>query len=294
MKDKHQQKTIIDLIARHTNADGLTVSPLPMVSFYRYTDVNKPIPSVYEPSLCIIVQGSKDVMLGKDVYGYGAMEFLVASVNLPIIGNITEASQSKPYFVLQVDIDVKQISELLSSMKKTPVTSKKTELGLFIGEVDKGLAESVVRLLQLMDTPDDIPILAESIRREVYYRMLCSEYGDAISQIALKGSPMHRISMAIKKLRQDFSRSISVDELAALSDMSVSSFHAHFKSVTNMSPLQFQKSIRLMEARNLMISNSLDAASTAYRVGYESPSQFSREYSRMFGNPPARDVEQLR
>ncbi|VUD67376.1 HTH-type transcriptional activator RhaS [Thalassocella blandensis] len=288
---KHE---LLNLVNTFTSEDGLNTSAIPALSFYRFTYTDMSMPSIYTPSLCIIVQGRKDVWLGKRVYTYGAMEFLIASVNLPIVGTVTEASVAKPYFVIQIDIDIKQLSELLLCMERPTVAKNKSEQGLFIGTVEEAMGESVVRLLKLLHKPEEIPVLADAMLREIYFRMLQSEYGDAIAQIALKGSSMQRISIAIQKLKNDFHQAISVDELADLSDMSTSSFHAHFKSVTNMSPLQFQKSIRLMEARNLMVSKDVDAATTAYRVGYESPSQFSREYARMFGNPPGRDIERLK
>lgn len=288
------EKELVGLIDNFTDHEGLNPSVIPNLSFYKMTHPNTTMPNVYEPCLCIIVQGRKDVLLGSDMYGYGAMEFLIASVNLPIIGTVTQASEQKPYFVIQIDVDIKQISELLICMERPAIANNKSECGLFIGKVDDTMGESVCRLVKLLQTPEDIPILAEHMLREIYYRMLRSDYGDAIVQTALKGSHMQRISIAIQKLRKDYSLPVTVDELAELVDMSVSSFHAHFKSVTNMSPLQFQKSIRLMEARSLMITNNVGAESTAYRVGYESPSQFSREYARMFGNPPGRDISQLR
>ncbi|MEX0739976.1 MAG: AraC family transcriptional regulator [Pseudohongiella sp.] len=285
---------LVSLANRFTDTEGANTSAIPTLSFYRITQRNTMMPAVYEPSLCIIVQGRKDVLLGKDVYRYGAMEFLIATVNLPIIGTVVEASEARPYLVVKVDIDIKQIYDLLVHMETSAVASKRSDRGLFIGKVDAAMAESVCRLVKLLDTPDDIPILAEPMLREIHYRILRSDYGSAIAQIFLKGSPMQRISVAINKLRSDYHLPVTVDELARLADMSTSSFHAHFKSVTSMSPLQFQKSIRLVEARSLMAFAHMDAASTAYRVGYESASQFSREYTRMFGNPPGRDINRLR
>lgn len=287
-------KELVSLVDQFTDAEGVNASAIPGLSFYKITNTNSTMPAVYEPSLCIIVQGRKDVLLGNNLYSYGALEFLIASVNLPIIGTVVKASKDNPYFVIQIDIDLKQISELLIRMESSSVANGKTESGLFIGKVDRAMGDSVLRLIRLLETPEDLPVLAEYRLREVHYRLLRSEYGEEITQIALKGSPMQRISMAIQKLRGDYHLPVTVNELAGLADMSTSSFHVHFKAVTSMSPLQFQKSVRLMEARNLMISKHMDAASTAYRVGYESPSQFSREYARMFGNPPGRDISQLR
>src|SRR5690606_578382 len=220
--------------------------------------------------------------------------FLVASVDLPILGTVVQASALQPYYVIQINIDVRLLSELLLQMQYLAVANRRAESGLFIGQVDQQMGDSLLRLLALLQQPDDIPVLAESLVREMHYRMLRSNFGKEIAQISLKGTPTQRISVAIQKLRRDYDQTVTIEQLAALAGMSVSSFHAHFKAVTNMSPLQFQKSVRLVEARSLMISQHMDAASTAYKVGYESPSQFSREYARMFGSPPARDIAKIR
>lgn len=291
---KALEKELLGLVEAFTDEEGLNASVIPKLSFFKTTQPNITLPLVYEPCLCIIVQGEKDVVLGRDVYRYGAMEFLVASVHLPIVGTVTRASLAKPYFVIQIDIDIKQISELLLRMERPSIINSRSECGLFIGKVDNALKESVGRLAKLLYTPEDIPMLADNMLLEVYYRLLRSDYGAAIVQSALKGSPMQRISVAIEKLRRDYCLPVAVDDLAKLTGMSVSSFHAQFKSVTNMSPLQFQKTIRLMEARQFMVANNAGAETAAYRVGYESASQFSREYARMFGCPPGRDISRLR
>jgi len=238
-----------------------------------------------------VAQGRKQVMLGREIYRYGPFEYLAVSVDLPTIGTVTEAAADRPYLCLKIDIDLKQLSELVLSTERAFSESAQ---GLFVGRLDEQTKESVLRLARLLDAPDDIPVLAPMMMREVCYRVLRSSYGNAVAQIVLKGSNLQRIASAIRRIRSDLSRPIKVKELAEIAGMSLSSFHAHFKSVTAMSPLQFQKHLRLMEARRIMLSAGADAANAAYRVGYESPSQFSREYARMFGNPPARDISLLR
>ncbi len=290
--NEQQRKELIRLVAKFSSEEELNETAIPSVCFYKFSTTNTPLPAVYNPSLCIIVQGSKDVLLGNSLYHYGPSECLIASVDLPVIGRVTEASKNKPYFVIKIDIDISQLSELLIHAEH-PAISNKAAGGLFVGNVTPLVGDAVLRLVRLLEMPEDIPVLATQILREIYYRILRSDYGDTLAQIALKGSHMQRISIAIQKLKRDFHLPTTVEELAELSRMSVSSFHAHFKSVTSMSPLQFQKSIRLVEARNLMLSNNMDAATASYRVGYESSSQFSREYSRMFGNPPGRDISLL-
>jgi len=288
------KKTLVRLVERAATEEGFNPTPIPNVSCYRISRPNTQMPAVYLPCLCVIVQGRKNVMLGKQRVSYGELEFLVASVHLPVIGIVEEATEERPYFVIQIDIDGQRISELLPLMPSSAVAHKQSENALFIGQVDRAMGDSLLRLLGLIEMPEDVPVLGESLVREMHYRMLRSEHGPRIAQISLTGTPTQRISTIIEKLRRDYHRPISVEELARLAGMSVSTFHVHFKAVTSMSPLQFQKSVRLVEARSLMLSRQLDAASTAYRVGYESPSQFSREYARMFGHPPVRDIARMR
>lgn len=288
------QQQLLQRVQQLAVHEGLNSTALPNVFCYKVSRTLVTMPSVYEPCICIILQGRKNVMLGSDVLSYGELEFLVASVDLPIIGTVIEASEQHPYYVIQINMDGRLLSELLLQMDYLSVANRKAESALFIGQVDTQMGDSLLRLLALLQVPADIPVLGQSLVREMHYRMLRSSFGKEIAQIALKGTPTQRISVSILKLRRDYAQPITIEELAAMAGMSVSSFHAHFKAVTNMSPLQFQKSVRLVEARSLMISEHLDAASTAYKVGYESPSQFSREYARMFGKPPARDIAQLK
>ena len=288
------KQQLLQLVQQVAVNEGRNSTVLPNVFCYKVCSTQVTMPAVYEPCLCIIMQGRKSVMLGSDVLSYGELEFLVASVDLPILGTVVEASEQQPYFVIQINIDTRLLSELLLQMEYLAVANRNAKSGLFIGQVGPQMGDSLLRLLTLMQVPEDIPVLGEGLIREMHYRMLRSNYGKEIAQIALNGTPTQRISVAIKKLRRDYDQAISIEALAAIAGMSVSSFHAHFKAVTNMSPLQFQKSVRLVEARSLMIAQHLDAASTAYKVGYESPSQFSREYARMFGSPPARDIATIR
>lgn len=294
MEHNRLQQRLLQLVQHAAVNEGLNSTAIPNVFCYKICSPRITMPAVYEPCLCIIVQGRKNVLLGSEMLSYGELEFLIASVDLPILGTVIEASEQQPYFVIQINIDVRLLSELLLQMEHLAVASKNAKSGLFIGQVDRQMGDSLLRLFTLLEEPDDIPVLSEALIREMHYRMLRSHYGKEIAQISLKGTPTQRISVAIQKLRRDYYQPVTIEELASLAGMSVSSFHVHFKAVTNMSPLQFQKSVRLVEARSLMISQQIDAASTAYKMGYESPSQFSREYARMFGNPPARDIAGIR
>ncbi len=291
--DNFQKKELATLIDKYSNIEGVNETIIPGVSLFRASTTDIPLPSVYNPSLCFIVQGHKQVILDKEIYHYGSSEYLIVSVELPLTGKITNASKDKPYFVVKIDIDLLQLSELLIQSGHPVRKNSTTKRGLFIGRADNAMGDCVLRLVRLLDRPEDIPVLASQTIREILYRVMRSDYGETLAQIVLKGSNMHRIASAIQEIQNHFHEKISVNYLAKIAGMSVSSFHAHFKSVTAMSPLQFQKSLRLMEARTLMTTQDIDAESTAYQVGYGSASQFSREYARMFGNPPKRDIKIL-
>lgn len=290
MMTEPQGKELISIIDRYSRKDGENETAIPGVSLFRASSTDAALPSVYSPCLCIIAQGHKQVMLDKEIYQYGPSQYLMVSVDLPLMNRIIKASKDAPYLLLKIDINLQQLSELLIHIDHQ-ARSSRTERGVFVGDVDETMGDSILRLARLLDTPDDIPVLATQTLREVFYRVLRKDGGDLMAKVALKGSHMQRIASAIQKIKSDLHSAIAIEELAALAGMSLSSFHEHFKTATAMSPLQFQKSLRLIEARSLMISRDLDAAGAAYQVGYESPSQFSREYARMFGAPPGRDIQ---
>ena len=284
---------LTQIIAKYSRSDGENETLIPGVTFFRASSVAEPLPSVYEPCLCIITQGSKEVMLNDEVYRYVPSQYLLVGVDLPILNRILHATIEEPYLLMKIAINLQQVSELIAR-SRMDFSNLKPERALFVGKLDERMADSALRLARLMDTPQDIPILAEHTLAEIFYYVLKSENGGLFAQAALNGSNTQRIARAIQKIRSEYRTTLSVDELAKTVGMSVSSFHAHFKSVTAMSPLQFQKKLRLIEARNLMASTGSDAASAAYAVGYESASQFSREYARMYGNPPGRDMTLLK
>jgi AraC-like DNA-binding protein len=250
------------------------------------------MPVVYTPSFCMLIQGEKEVALEDQSLRYGVAQYLVVSVDLPVVGRVTKATKEEPYLCFAIDLDPAQISELVIQTKRD-FTATPPSRGVFVGNVDQGLWDCVYRIGKLLDTPQDIPLLAPMTLRELYYRLVTGEFGALVSQIAIKDSSMQRVAKVIHLLKTNLSKSIRVEEMADLASMSPSSFHQHFKEVTAMSPLQYQKRLRLLEARRILLTEDSDAASASYRVGYESPSQFSREYSRMFGASPIRDIEML-
>ena len=283
------------LAARHTDGRGIGVHPtaIAQLEFIR-DDASTTVCSIYEPAIAIIVQGKKKILLGEETYHYGIAQYLVVSVELPIRGFIVEATPDKPYLGLLIKLSPLQLYDIITQVPPRTDAKESSCRGLFIRDVDLPLIDCALRLTQLLETPQDISFLAPMIIREIYYRLLTGEQGEAIRQIATSGSNMQRIANVIELIKTDFTQSLRIETLAEHANMSASSFHRHFKAVTSMSPLQYQKQLRLLEARRLMLAEDTDATHAAYEVGYESPSQFSREYSRMFGAPPIKDIERLR
>jgi AraC-like DNA-binding protein len=291
----HEHQTQLAAIVRHFAPDeGSNETAIADIRCLKFSELNAKIPEIYTPSICVIVQGSKEVLIEGEIYQYSPSEFLAVSVDLPLIGHVIQASLETPYLCLQILIDPNQMSDLLVQSGRSLMIDNTTSRGIFVGKVNDVTIDAVLRLARLLETPQDIPVLAPMFLREIHYRLLNGEYGPSIAQLAVPGSHVQKIAQVIQHIRTNITQPISIKELAALAHMSVSSLHAHFRAVTAMSPLQYQKRLRLTEARQIMLAEGADATSTAYRVGYESPSQFSREYARMFGAPPMRDIESVR
>ena len=284
------------LVTRYTDGkgNGAHQTAISQLELMRADAAPTPMCGVYEPSLGIVVQGKKEALLSEEIYRYGAAQCLVVSVDLPLGGFVVEATPDKPYLGFKLNLDPAQLCDIIAQTRPGIGKKENSVRGLFISDADALLIDSAIRLTQLLDRPQDIPFLAPMIIRELYYRLLTGEQGEAVRQIATSGSNMQRIAEVIKRIKNDFTKSLRVEDLALAANMSASSFHRHFKEVTSMSPLQYQKQLRLLKARHLMLAENIDAADTAYQVGYESPSQFSREYSRMFGAPPIKDIGRLR
>ena len=282
------------LIARFATAEGVNPTALPQVSVSRATQPSDLVHGAFEPCFCVIAQGAKRVMLGNEVYRYDRATFIVATVDLPISGQVIEATPAQPYLGVKVSIDPREVAALLVDAPMPPAADPAPGRGLFVSRVDCDLLEAVVRLLRLLETPEDLRALAPLAMREILYRLLKGEEGGRLRHAASANSRSRRIARAVDWLKSHYVEPLRVEELASQASMSASSFHEHFRAVTAMSPLQFQKQLRLQEARRLLLSEALDAASAGHRVGYESPSQFSREYSRLFGAPPAADMRRMR
>lgn len=249
---------------------------------------------MYEPSVVLVLQGPKRVMVGEDVYEWGGHSFLLTSVDLPVLSQVLEASKEKPHLALLMKLDQRAIAETMVGCNLPAPRGRQAGRGMILGEGTLPLFKAFERLIELLDEPDDIPILAPLIQREILYRLVMSDQGARLRQIASVGSPSNQIARAINWLKTHYAEPLRIDELAARVQMSPSAFHHHFRTLTAMSPLQYQKWLRLNEARRMMLVEHLDATTAAFRVGYESPSQFSREYSRCFGAPPSRHIDSLR
>lgn len=289
-----QQGVLAKLIERHTEQDGVHETKIPSLFFIRHSNITGPTYGVYKPSFCIVVQGAKEVWLGQERFRYSPADYLVASVDLPVTAQVTEASVSLPYLGFKLEFTPVQILEVLSGSKVHIGPHKNSKRGMFVSQMEPSLLDAVLRLVRLLDNPEDIPFLGSIITKEILYRILQGHHGITLEQIAIEGSAGYQIRDVIAHIVSNFERNFRVEELAEMANMSVASLHRHFKEVTAMSPIQFQKQLRLQEARRLLLSESTDAADVAFRVGYESPSQFSREYSRLFGLPPREDVRHLR
>lgn len=285
---------LVKSIARLTDNGERHTTAIPGLSLFRRTEPTEPMTGMYEPSICLIAQGAKRVRLGDDTYVYDAHHYLITSVHLPTVVQVVEASPERPYLGLRLMLDQREISQLMVDSNLPPPRVQQSSRGMATGAVTLPLLTAFQRLLDLLADQQDIPILAPIIQREITYRLLVGDQGERLRQIASAGSQSHQIARAIDWLKANFSQPLSIDDLAARVRMSSSTFHHHFRSMTALSPLQFQKQLRLQEARRLMLAERMDAANAAFQVGYESPSQFSREYNRLFGAPPLRDITNLR
>jgi AraC-like DNA-binding protein len=267
------------------------IKPLFMV---RHDRPLQSVPGVVQPALCIMAQGRKDVTLGGELFTYDPLNYLVLSVALPISGKVIYATPEDPHLAMRLDIDPADINALIAQAGPMSVPTRPSGRGMYVERIDSQLLDAVIRLIRLLDSPKDIPMLAPLITREILYRLLRGSEGYRLYEIAISNCQTHRVTQAIKWLNEHFQQPLRIEELAREVNLSVSTLHHRFKAVTAMSPLQYQKQLRLQEARRLMLADGLEASAAGYKVGYESPSQFSREYSRLFGAPPLRDLARLR
>jgi AraC-like DNA-binding protein len=287
---------MVDLALRLAPHEGHHATGVPGLALIRADQPGQRLPALYEPGLVLVLQGRKQATLGRQVLSYDPLHALVVSVTLLPQAQIVDASPERPYLCLRLGVDTHELASLL--LEAAPVipagASAAPAPGLHVTTVSAPLLDALHRLLHLLLQPRDLPVLAPLLRREIFYRVLTGDLGPQLRALAVAGSQAQRIVRAIDLVRRRYTEPLRVDELAAAAHMSASTLHARFKQVTAMTPLQYQKLLRLHEARRLMLADGLDAASAAHRVGYESPSQFNREYRRQFGAPPRAEVQRLR
>jgi len=291
----HGRAELAARIRARVTANGPQQTAYPGLALVRFSDPMDLGCGQYRPSLTIAVQGAKRVHLGDEVYEYNQDHYLLSAFDLPVQARITLATPQVPYLCVALDLDARRIGELIDECDPPPAAAEPAQQrGLGVGRMTADLLEPVLRLVRLLDSPADLRALGPLAEREILYRLLTGELGPRLRRIALASGPAQQVSRAIEWIKQRYDEPLRIDALAQAVNMSASSLHHHFKAVTAMSPLQYQKQLRLREARRLMLAEPLDAGAAAHRVGYESASQFSREYSRLYGLPPVRDVARLR
>lgn len=281
-------------IAQFATKDGIQATAVNGLSIVRLSQPSGTVPGVATAALCIVAQGRKRVIAGDRVLNYDAENFLVITVDTPTIGQVVEASPEAPYLCIKMDLDPAEIAALLIDVGGLGAGAGDAEPSLAVSRVTDDLLDPAIRLVKLLARPDDIAVLAPMIKREILYRLLRSDQATKLQQIAVAESRLQQVNRAIGWIKRNFTEQFAIETLAAEARMSSSALHLHFKAVTAMSPLQYQKQIRLQEARRLMLVEAVDAATAGHRVGYDSPSQFSREYARLFGAPPRSDVARLK
>ncbi len=287
------REELIERIARAAPEDG-TVQPLEGFYLARASKPMQRILSVVKPSFCVIAQGSKEVLFGDSRYRYDPFHYLISTVELPWVTQILEASKERPYFSLRLELDPALVGSVMAEASNASSPAHANARAMDVSPLDVNLQDAMVRLVRLLDSPDDAPVLMPLITREIVYRLLMGEQGARLRYLAVLGGYTSHIARAVERIRQNFDQPLSVEDLARDLGMSVSGLQHHFKAVTAMSPLQYQKQLRLQEARRLILGEDLDAASAGFRVGYYDASHFNREYKSLFGLPPMRDMERLR
>ena len=287
------QPRILDVLAQLPWNGARFEHDIPGLSLYRVVEPAGPFFSLYEPSISVIISGSKRVRVGDETLVYDASHFFLTTIGLPMTGQICEASKIEPYVAARLRLDLDALRRLIANHDLHPADTSDRDRGVVVGTVTPELYDAFRRLISLVNSPDDIPFMANHIQNEIYYRLLTGEHGARLRRFAFAGTNSNRVAKAVSWLKENYAMPLRVEALAEMANMGVSTLHHHFRAMTAMSPLQFQKYLRLHHARELMLSGSLDAARAAHRVGYESPTQFSREYRRMFGHPPLRDVKAI-
>ncbi len=285
---------LAQLVSDIAQTDGDYTTPIPALMIYRRSAATDPVPCIYGLGLGITVQGGKRVTLGDEIFDYGPGQSLVTSVDLPVVSYVTHAKPVEPYLGVRLELDARAIAQVAAEMDFSAPFKATSSRAMSVVTLDDGLLAAMTRLIRLLQEPQLIPLIMPLVQQEIIVRLLHGEHGPALLRLVTAGSPSHQIAKVIAWLKQHFRNDVPIDDLATKAHMSPSTFRQHFRAVAGMSPLQYMKHLRLQDARQLMLNEDLDAGSAAVRVGYESASQFSREYTRLFGAPPLRDIKRLR
>jgi AraC-like DNA-binding protein len=287
------REELVERIASIIREDGV-VEPIKGVFLRRSSSPTVPVHAVSEPAFCVIAQGNKEIVVGEERFRYDPAHYLLNTVELPIMSHVIEASEEQPYLSFRLNLDPGLVGSVLTEAGQPSLRGNAEVRAMNVSPLDAGLLDATVRLLRLLDTPEDVQVFAPLVTREIIFRLLSGEQGGRLRHLVSQGGYADRIASVVERIRNNFDQPLRIDHLARELGMSTSGLHHQFKTVTAMTPLQFQKQLRLQEARRLMLGEDIDAASAGYRVGYEDASHFNREYKRLFGIPPRRDVERLR
>lgn len=286
---------LLDTVQRyadiHADAEGIALTPIPGLMLVRATAPSGLLHAVSKPFICLVLQGSKHVAMGPRSFAFAAGDSLLVTADVPTVSQITRASLAAPYFSLVMELDQAAIAELAVQMSGEP---EREHVPVRVDATEAEVADAALRLMRLLDRPSAVPVLHAQLVRELHYWLLCGRHGAAIRRLGWPNGPAQRVARAVAVLRSDFARTLPVERLAEVAGMSPSSFHQHFRTATSLSPLQFQKQLRLIEARRLMVAEGASASKAAFTVGYESVPQFTREYGRLFGLPPVRETKAAR
>jgi len=282
------------LLERRTGSDGRHETAIPELKLYRFSNPTEPAPVLQEPAVYVVVQGRKHVNVGDRTYVYDRSHYLAVSVDLPVIAHVLEASPDEPYLCMTLAVDPRELAALIVEIGRQTPRDDHDGLALYVSALQAPLLDGFLRLVRLLDAPQDISVLAPLILRELHYRLLQSEQFGRLAQIAIGDGRLRRVSGAIAWIKEHYAEPLQIEALAELVHMSPSALHSHFKAVAAVSPIQYQKRLRLQEARRRLLAGATSAEAVAYEVGYASASQFSREYVRLFGQPPRRDAERMR
>ena len=291
---KSNMEMLAASILKITEYENNVATRIPGLTLFRKTDSATPMVGFYEPSVCLIAQGAKRVQLGEESFFYDSEHYLFSGIHLPVAAQVIGASEDNPYLGLKLTFDYQEIMHLMADSQLPPPKRHHSGPGMATGRLSLALVSAFQRLVELVDDDSSIPMLAPMIRKEIFYRLLVGEQGEQLRQLAAMGTQTHQVAKAIAWLKINSHKPVRVEDLAEVAHMGVSTFHHHFRNMTSLSPLQYIKQLRLQEARRLMLTEHFDVAKAAFKVGYESPSQFSREYGRLFGCSPSRDVKEIR